>query len=67
MVVRSHSGNGSPLSVLPLRCARFELQSLIRLLSLNESRLVDRFPEITILRGNGMVRCRREPRQGTSH
>jgi hypothetical protein len=27
---------------------RFELQSLVRLLSLNESRLVDRFPEITV-------------------
>jgi len=27
---------------------RMELQSLVRLLSLNESRLVDRFPEITI-------------------
>jgi hypothetical protein len=26
---------------------RIELQSLVRLISLNESRLVDRFPEIT--------------------
>jgi len=30
---------------------RFELQSPISLLSLNESRLVERFPEITIFAG----------------